>query len=82
MGGPDTYQAIPAGWSLAMNTPFPWVKQVVSHGGIRNGLVVSWPDGIKPQDELRSQFHHVIDVVPTILEAARVPAPRTVGGVK
>ncbi|MCK9563167.1 MAG: sulfatase-like hydrolase/transferase, partial [Bacteroidales bacterium] len=82
MGGPETYQAIPAGWSLAMNTPFPWVKQVVSHlGGIRNGLVISWPDGMERHGELRSQFHHVIDVVPTILEAANVQPPRTVDGV-
>lgn len=83
MGGPKTYQATPAGWSFAMNTPFPWVKQVASHlGGTRNGLVISWPQGIDAQGELRTQFHHVIDVMPTILEAAGVFAPKTVDGLE
>lgn len=83
MGGPDTYQAIPAGWAHAMNTPFPWVKQVASHlGGVRNGLVVSWPAAMERRGEMRSQFHHVIDVMPTILEAARVQAPKVVDGVE
>lgn len=83
MGGPKTYQATPAGWSLAMNTPMPWVKQMASHlGGIRNGLVISWPDGMGEQGELRTQFHHVIDVMPTILEAAGVSAPGWVDGIE
>lgn len=83
MGGPRTYQATPAGWSFAMNTPMPWVKQVASHmGGIRNGMVVSWPDGIERRGEVRSQFHHVIDVMPTILEAAGITPPEVVDGIE
>ncbi len=82
MGGPDTYQVFPAGWAFAMNTPFPWLKQLASHlGGVRNGLVVSWPGRIKAQGELRTQYHHVIDVMPTLLDAAGVPAPGMVDGV-
>jgi len=70
------------GWAHAMDTPFQWTKQVASHfGGTRNGLIVHWPNGIKAKDELRSQFHHVIDVAPTILEAARLPEPTIVNGV-
>ena len=72
----------PVGWAWAMNTPFQWCKQVASHfGGTRNALVVSWPEGIEARGELRSQFHHVIDIVPTILEAARLPQPVMVNGV-
>ncbi|MCX7098977.1 MAG: arylsulfatase [Methylococcales bacterium] len=72
--------AVPWGW--AMNTPFQWTKQVASHfGGTRNGMVVSWPKGIKAHGELRTQFHHVIDIVPTILEAAQLPQPAVVSGV-
>jgi arylsulfatase A-like enzyme len=72
----------PVGWAWAMNTPFQWCKQVASHfGGTRNGMVVSWPKGIKARGEIRSQFHHVIDIVPTILEAARLPQPAVVNGV-
>ena len=66
----------PVAWAWAMNTPFQWTKQVASHfGGTRNGMVVSWPKGIKARGEIRSQFHHVIDIVPTILEAAGLPQP-------
>ena len=69
-------------WAWATNTPFQWTKQVASHfGGTRNGLVISWPNGIKARGEIRSQFHHVIDIVPTILEAAKLPQPTTVSGV-
>lgn len=82
LGGRDTYEAMPAGWSFAMSTPFPWLKQMSSHlGAVRNGLVVSWPRGIT-QRGLRSQYHHVIDVMPTILEAARIAPPRRVDGVE
>ena len=82
MGGPDTYQVFPAGWAFAMNTPFPWLKQLASHlGGVRNGLVVSWPGRIEARGELRTQYHHVIDVMPTLLDAAGVPAPGTVDGI-
>jgi len=68
-------------WAWATNTPFQWTKQVASHfGGTRNGLVISWPKGIKARGEIRSQFHHVIDIVPTILEAAQLPQPVKVNG--
>lgn len=82
LGGPDSYQAFPAGWAFAMNTPFPWLKQIASHlGSVRNGLVMAWPARIKAQGELRTQYHHVIDVMPTLLEAAQVPLPETVDGI-
>ncbi|MCA3710189.1 MAG: arylsulfatase [Phenylobacterium sp.] len=72
----------PVPWGWAMNTPFQWTKQVASHfGGTRNGMVVSWPKGIKARGEIRTQFHHVIDVVPTVLEAANLPQPVRVNGV-
>jgi arylsulfatase len=70
------------GWAHAMDTPYQWTKQVASHfGGTRNGAIVHWPNGFKAKGELRSQFHHVIDVAPTILEAAKLPAPTFVNGV-
>lgn len=73
----------PAQWAWAMNAPFQWVKKFASHfGGTRNGLVVSWPNGIKARGEVRSQFHHVIDIVPTILEAAHIPQPVSVNGTR
>jgi arylsulfatase len=71
------------GWAHAMNTPYQWTKQVASHwGGTRNGTIVHWPNGIKAKGELRSQFHHVIDVAPTLLEAAGLPEPVSVNGVQ
>lgn len=82
MGGPNTYQVYPIGWALAMDTPFQWTKQIASHlGGIRNGLVVSWPKGIRVRGEVRSQFHHVNDIAPTLLEAAGIQAPTAIDGV-
>lgn len=82
LGGPETYSNYPVGWAWAINCPFRWVKQIASHlGGIRNGLVMTWPEGIRAQGELRSQFGHVNDIVPTILEAAGLPAPHSVRGV-
>lgn len=82
MGGPDTHEHYPIGWALAMDTPFQWVKQIASHlGGIRNGVVVSWPGRIKPSSQMRSQFHHVADVFPTLLEVAGIQAPTVVDGV-
>ena len=70
------------GWAHAMDTPYQWTKQVASHfGGTRNGTIIHWPKGIKAKGEIRSQFHHVIDVAPTILEAAGLPAPTFVNGV-
>ena len=82
IGSASTYGMYPVGWALAMNTPYQWTKQVASHfGGTRDGLVVHWPDGITDRGTVRHQFHHVIDVLPTILEAAGVPVPETVHGV-
>jgi arylsulfatase len=70
-----------AGWSVALNAPFGWMKQVASDfGGTRNGMVVHWPKGIKAKNEMRTQFSHVIDVAPTILQAAGLPEPKSVNG--
>ena len=81
-GGPSTFPHFAIGWAWAGNTPFQWTKQVASHfGGTRNGMVLHWPKGVKAKGEIRSQFHHVIDVAPTVLEAAKLPQPKTVKGV-
>jgi arylsulfatase A-like enzyme len=70
------------GWAHAMCTPYQWTKQVASHwGGTRNGTIVHWPGGIQARGEQRHQFHRVIDVAPTILEAARLPEPAQVNGI-
>lgn len=83
LGSEHTYNHFAAGWAVAGNTPFTWTKQVASNfGGTRNGMVISWPEGITAQGEVRSQFHHVIDVAPTVFEAAGVPAPRMVNGIE
>lgn len=83
LGGPESYNHYSIGWAHAMDTPYQWTKQVASHwGGTRNGTIVHWPNGIKPKGELRTQFHHVIDVAPTILEAAGLPQPVAVDGVQ
>ena len=80
-GGPETYPHMAAGWSVAFDAPFGWMKQVASDfGGTRNGLVVHWPKGIKARNGIRTQFAHVIDVAPTILEAAGLPEPKVVDG--
>ena len=82
IGGPASEPHVPVGWAWAMNAPFQWTKQVASHfGGTRNPMVIHWPKGIKAKGELREQFHHVIDVVPTILEAAGIPEPTSVNGI-
>ena len=82
LGGPESYNHYAVGWAHAMDTPYQWTKQVASHfGGTRNGTIVSWPNGIKAKGEIRSQFTHVIDVAPTILEAAGIPEPVSVNGV-
>jgi arylsulfatase len=82
LGSVRTYNHYPVGWAHAMDTPFQWTKQIASHfGGTRNGLVISWPARIKDQGGIRSQFHHVIDIAPTILEAAEVPSPSVLNGV-
>jgi len=83
LGGPMSYPHMAAGWAVAGDTPFMWTKQIPSNfGGTRNGLVVHWPKGIKTKGEVRTQFHHVIDVAPTVLEAARLPEPKIVNGTK
>jgi arylsulfatase len=82
LGGPESYNHYAVGWAHAMNTPYQWTKQVASHfGGTRNGTIVSWPKGIKAKGEIRTQFSHVIDVAPTILEAAGLPEPVSVEGI-
>ncbi len=82
LGGPMHFNHMPAGWAHAMSTPFQWTKLIASHfGGTRNGMVISWPKRIKAKGELREQFHHVIDIMPTILEATGIPAPIEVYGV-
>ena len=81
IGGPGTYPHYPAGWAWAMDTPFQWTKQVASHfGGTRNPMVVTWPKHIREPGGLRSQFSNVSDLMPTILEAARIAAPTMVNG--
>lgn len=81
-GGPTTFPHFAIGWAWAGNTPFQWTKQVASHfGGTRNGMVLHWPSGINAKGEVRSQFHHVIDVAPTVLEAAGIPEPTMVNGI-
>jgi arylsulfatase A-like enzyme len=82
LGGPESYNHYAVGWAHAMNTPYQWTKQVASHwGGTRNGAIVHWPKGIKSKGEVRAQFHHVIDIAPTILEAAGIPQPDAVDGI-
>jgi arylsulfatase len=81
-GTPTAYNHYAVGWAHAMNTPYQWTKQVASHfGGTRNGAIVHWPSGIEARGELRHQFHHVIDVAPTVLDAAGLPHPLSVNGV-
>ena len=83
LGGPESYNHYAVGWAHALNTPYQWTKQVASHfGGTRNGTIVHWPKGIKAKGEIRSQFAHVIDVAPTILDAAGIPQPVSVDGIR
>ncbi|TWT61680.1 arylsulfatase [Rubinisphaera italica] len=83
IGGPESHPHVPVGWAWAMSAPFQWTKAVPSHfGGTRNPLLVHWPNRIKGKGKIRSQFHHVIDVVPTILESCNLPAPKEVNGIK
>jgi Sulfatase len=82
-GTPAAYNHYAVGWAHALDTPYQWTKQVASHwGGTRNGTIVHWPNGIEAKGEVRSQFHHVIDVAPTVLEAAGIPEPTSVHGVE
>jgi arylsulfatase A-like enzyme len=83
LGDATTYAIYPVGWALAMNTPYQWTKQVASHyGGTRDGMIMSWPQGIEAGGGIRHQWHHVIDIAPTVFEAAGVPHPVLVNGVK
>ena len=82
-GGPEAYNHYAVGWAHAMDTPYQWTKQVASHwGGTRNGAIVHWPGVIKAKGDIRSHFHHVIDIAPTILEVAGLPEPTIVHGVQ
>jgi len=82
LGTPDAYNHFSVGWAHAMDTPYQWTKQIASHwGGTRNATVVHWPQGIKAAGGVRNQFHHVIDIAPTVLEAAGLPQPTRVNGV-
>ena len=81
-GTPEAYNHYAVGWAHAMCTPYQWTKQVASHfGGTRNGTIVHWPNGFASRGEVRSQFHHVIDIAATVLDAAGIPEPQTVNGV-
>jgi arylsulfatase len=81
-GGPSTYPHMSVAWSWAFDTPFKWTKQVASHfGGTRQGMCIAWPNRIKDAGGIRHQFHHMIDIVPTILEVTGIPAPVMVNGV-
>jgi arylsulfatase len=80
-GGPSTFPHMASGWAVAFDSPFSWMKQVASDfGGTRNGMVIHWPKGIKERGGLRTQFGHVIDIAPTVLEAAMLPEPKSVNG--
>ena len=82
-GTPNAYNHYAVGWAHALCTPYQWTKQVASHwGGTRNGTIVHWPAGLGDKGAIRSQFHHVIDVAPTILAAAGIPAPLSVNGIQ
>jgi arylsulfatase len=82
-GSNETYPHMAAGWAVMFDTPYTWTKQVASDpGGTKVGMAIHWPKGIKAKGELRTQFHHVIDVAPTILEAAKLPEPTMVNGIK
>ena len=82
-GGPNSYPHMAVGWSIATGTPFRWLKQIASDfGGSRNGMVMHWPDGFEAKGEIRSQWHHVNDVAATVLEAAKLPTPKSINGVE
>jgi arylsulfatase A-like enzyme len=82
-GTPRAYNHYAVGWAHAMDAPYQWTKQIASHwGGTRNGSIVHWPAGIRARGEIRAQFHHVIDIAATVLDAASLPEPATVHGVE
>lgn len=81
LGGPNHYNHFPVGWAWSLDTPFQWIKRIASHlGGVRNPLVVTWPKGIADAGGLRTQFHHAVDIMPTVLEAAGIAMPAMVNG--
>jgi arylsulfatase A-like enzyme len=82
-GSPAAYNHYAVGWAHAMDTPYQWTKQVASHfGGTRNGTIVHWPHGFTARGEVRSQFHHIIDVAKTVLNVAGIPEPDFVNGIQ
>lgn len=82
LGGPYSFNHYAIGWAIAGNTPFTWAKQVASnYGGTRDGMIIHWPKGIKTTGEVRTQWHHVIDIAPTVLEVAGLPEPKVVNGI-
>jgi arylsulfatase A-like enzyme len=82
-GSEKTFPHFAAGWAWAMDTPFKWTKQVASHyGGTAQGVAMSWPGHINDKGGIRRQFHHLIDITPTILEATGIPVPETINGIK
>jgi len=82
-GGPDSYPHMSAAWAVATDVPFTWTKQMAAdYGGTRNGMVMHWPNGFSSKGEIRSQWHHVNDLSPTILEAAKLPEPKMINGVE
>src|SRR5262249_25592469 len=82
-GSDKTYPHMSVAWSWAFDTPFSWTKQIASHfGGVRQGMAISWPAVIKDKGGIRNQFAHLIDIVPTILEATKIKAPDVVDGIK
>jgi arylsulfatase len=83
IGGPMAYNHYNVGWAYSTDCPYQWTKQIASHwGGTRNGMIIHWPAGIKTKGEVRNQWCHVIDIVPTLLEAAKLPAPEFVDGIQ
>src|SRR5262249_30789793 len=81
-GWDQTYPHMAVAWTWAFDTPFSWTKQIASHfGGTRQGMAISWPKVIKDKGGIRNQFHHMIDIVPTILEAVGIRAPDVVDGI-
>ena len=82
-GGPESFPHMSAAWAVATDVPFTWTKQMASdYGGTRNGMVMHWPNGFSSKGEIRTQWHHVNDVSPTILEAAKLPEPKMINGVE
>jgi len=82
-GGPESFPHMSAAWAVATDVPFTWTKQMAAdYGGTRNGMVMHWPNGFSSKGEIRSQWHHVNDVSPTILEAVKLPEPKMINGVE